>query len=245
MALAEIDRKVLTWLRALGSEPDYTYQTNIRSYEHTARKASEVLNIPPDTIRDRLLALEQDGFVEIVRRSGYSSIYYARITEEGRHELRQPPKDEGGSTMIFVSCGQTTDEERDLGATIADIINQQTPARAYYAENQATFEGVSSHILDSLSRCVGFVGIMHYRGLVTEPNQTSYERASVWIEQEIAIAAYRIHTLKETIPVQLYIQRDIKREGLRDKVMLNPTTFDSNEEVIEHFRSIVKGRFGS
>jgi hypothetical protein len=245
MPLTEIDRKVLTWLRALGSEPDYTYQTNIRSYDHAARKASEVLNIPPDTIRDRLLALEQDGFVEIVPRAGHSGIYYARITDEGRHELRQPPRGEGGSTMIFVSCGQTTDEERDLGAAIADIINQQTSARAYYAENQATFEGVLSHILDSLSRCVGFVGIMHYRGLVTGPSQTSYERASVWIEQEIAIAAYRIHTLKETIPVQLYIQRDIKREGLRDKVMLNPTTFDTNEEVIEHFRSIVKERFGS
>jgi hypothetical protein len=85
---------------------------------------------------------------------------------------------------------------------------------------------------------------MHNRGLVTEPDHTFYERASVWIEQEIAIAAYRIHTLKETIPVQLYIQRDIKREGLRDKVMLNPTTFDTNSDVIEHFLSIVKERFG-
>jgi hypothetical protein len=50
--------------------------------------------------------------------------------------------------------------------------------------------------------------------------------------------------LNEQIPVQLYIQRGIKREGLRDKVMLNPTTFDVNEEVVAHFRSVVKERFG-
>jgi hypothetical protein len=86
---------------------------------------------------------------------------------------------------------------------------------------------------------------MHYRGLVSEPDSTSYQRGSVWIEQEIAIAAYRIHTLGQTLPVQLYIQRDIKREGLRDKVLLNPTTFDKNEQVIEHFRSVVKERFGA
>lgn len=245
MHLTELDRKILTWLRGLGSEPDYTYQTNIRSYDQAARKAAEALKLPPDTVRDRLLALEGEGRVEIVPRRGFSGIYYARITDEGRQELRQPSAATPEQRpIIFVSCGQSTDEERALGAVIVDILNKETQAEAYYAEYQATFEGVSSHILESLSRCAGFVGIMHYRGLVKEPNGTSYQRASVWVEQEIAIASYRINTLKEPMPVQLYIQRGIKREGLRDKVMLNPISFDSNDEVVAHFRSIVRERFG-
>lgn len=245
MDLTDLDRKVLVWLRALGSEPDYTYQTNIRSYDQAARKAAEAMELPPDTVRDRLLALEHEGLVEIVPRHGFTGIYYARITDEGRQELRRRPTvGDQGKPIIFVSCGQTSDEEKALGAAIVEIINQETQADAYYAEYQATFEGVSSHILDSLSRCAGFVGVVHYRGLVTEPDGTSYQRASVWVEQEIAIASYRIHTLKEPVPVQLYIQRGIKREGLRDKVMLNPVSFDTADEVVEHFRSIVRERFG-
>ncbi len=245
MELSDVDRRILTWLRALGSEPDYMHQTNIRSYDQAARKAAEVMNLAPAFIRDRLLAFEQEGFVEIVPRPGYSSIYFARITDDGKLALRQPARDANvGEPIIFVSCGQTTDEELALGAAIANIIDQETPARAYYAENQATLAGVSSHILDSLSRCAGFVGIMHHRGVVTTPDHTSYQRASVWIEQEIAIAAYRIHFLKQELPVRLYIQRGIKHEGLRDKIMLNPTTFDTNEEVVGHFRSIVKDRLG-
>lgn len=102
MPLTEVDRKVLAWLRALGSEPDYTHQTNIRTYDHAARKASEVLNLAPDTIRDRLRALEQEGLVEIVPRPGHNFIYFARITDEGREELRRPDRPANvGEPLIF------------------------------------------------------------------------------------------------------------------------------------------------
>src|ERR1700678_508913 len=89
MQLTDLDRTILTWLRALGTEPDYTHQTNLRSYDQAARKASEALGIAPDTVHERLRAFEQDGLVEIVSRSGFSSIYFATITDEGRHRLRQ------------------------------------------------------------------------------------------------------------------------------------------------------------
>jgi hypothetical protein len=96
-----------------------------------------------------------------LRWTYHSGIFYARITDEGRQELRRPASADQGRPIIFVSCGQTSDEEWALGATIVRIINEETSAQAYYAENQATFEGVSSHILSNLSRCSGFVGIMH------------------------------------------------------------------------------------
>lgn len=245
MDLTDVDHKLLTWLRSLGSEPHYTYKTNSRSYDQAARKAVEDLGLAPDVALTHLKALSDEGLVEIASDPRYSSLYWARITGEGLQALRQPVCTDAGEPIVFVSCGQTSDEEIELGAAIVKIINDETPAKAYFADNQSTFEGVSTHILGRLSRCVGFVGIMHYRGEVHAPDGTTYQRASVWIEQEIAIASYRIHTLNEDIPVQLYIQKGIKREGLRDKVLLNPKVFETNEEVVEHFRSIVKGRFGA
>jgi hypothetical protein len=197
-------------------------------------------------IRDRLIALGQEGFVEIVGRPGFTTIYYARITDEGKAALRgRALLDDLGKQSIFVSCGQVTEEERDLGTAISLIINEETSFEAYYAESQTTLEGVSAHILGALSRCVGFVGVMHHRGCVTEPGGPFHQRASVWVEQELAIAAYRIHTLGQILPVQLYIQNGIKREGMRDKLMLNPTDFLTSAQVREHFRSIVKVRFGA
>jgi hypothetical protein len=245
MDLSNLDGMLLTWLRGLGSDPDHTFQTNTRSYGKAASMAADALGVRVQDALARLVALGNEGLVELVSRSGYSGIYYARITDDGRAALRQPTKADGGTPIVFVSCGQTSDGEIQLGAAVAKIIDDETPAKAYFAENQATFEAVSSHILDALSRCVGFVGVMHFRGEVTEPDGTSYQRASVWIEQEIAIASYRIHSLKEQIPVQLYIQKGIKREGLRDKVMLNPVSFSADSEVLDHFRSIVREKFGS
>jgi hypothetical protein len=62
---------------------------------------------------------------------------------------------------------------------------------------------------------------MHHRGEVKSLVGPPFQRASVWIEQEIAIAAYRVQILKDVIPVQLYIQAGIPLEGLRDKILLN------------------------
>ncbi len=244
MDISDVDHKILIWLRGLGSEPDYTYQTNTRSYNQAASMAAAALNIASDQLRDRFEALAREGLVELVSRAGLSGVYYARITEDGREELRRPIPLDYGAPIVFVSCGQMTDDERALGAAVASLIDKETPAQSYFAENQATFDGVSTNILGALSRCVGFVGIMHHRGALSNSNGETYQRASVWIEQEIAIASYRIQTLKDPITVQLYVQRGIKREGLRDKIMLNPLEFETNDEVLEHFRSIVRERFG-
>ncbi|HEX4013126.1 MAG TPA: hypothetical protein VHX17_04445 [Candidatus Cybelea sp.] len=125
------------------------------------------------------------------------------------------------------------------------MITDDTPAIGYFAQNEATFEAVTRRILGSLARCRGFVAIMHRRGEVKSPEGPPVQRASVWVEQEIAIAAYREQILKEVIPVQIYIQSGIAREGLRDKILINHEPFDSNDQVIEHFRGVVKARFGS
>lgn len=247
MQIDEINRKILRWLRGLGSAPIGVTESNIHDLSQAARKAAEEFGIAPDLALQRLKELQAEGLIEIVNRPNCTGIYWTRITDDGRDSLRaaeQDAKTDDERPIVFVSCSQSA-QDLELGKTIAQIITDETPAQGYFAQNETTFEAVTTEILGKLARCRGFVGIMHHRGKVTALEGPPFQRASVWVEQEIAIAAYRQQILKEPIPVQLYIQNGIRREGLRDKVLLNAESFDSNEQVIEHFRRVVNERFAS
>jgi uncharacterized protein (TIGR02391 family) len=161
-----VDRKILTWFRGLGTEPDYLHQTNTRSYDHAARKASEVLGMPPDTILDRMLVLGQDGLVEIVPRPGYSGIYFARITDEGRQSLRKTaePADAGGAipSVPATSGGGLPyhfhpDIERVSGKLFHDGHFKQAALEAYIRVIEAVREksGLSLDGDDLMNRAFG------------------------------------------------------------------------------------------
>jgi hypothetical protein len=64
-------------------------------------------------------------------------------------------------------------------------------------------------------------------------------RASVWIEQEIAIAAFMNQILQRGLRVKAYIHESIGLEGLREQVLLNPTRFSKNQEVLNDLRGIL------
>ncbi len=57
-------------------------------------------------------------------------------------------------------------------------------------------------------------------------------RASVWIEQEIAIASFMEHTLQKKLNVACFIQEKIEKEGVREYLHLNPIIFSSDDEVL-------------
>jgi hypothetical protein len=140
-----------------------------------------------------------------------------------------------GKPLIFISCGQYTEEEKALGKELERIVRESTPYDAYFAEVQNSLEGLTAHILSSLERCVGFVAVAHQRGKVRRPHD-EIVRASVWVEQEIAIAAFIQHVLNRKIEVALYLQRGIQREGIREQLRLAPVEFDSTADVINDFR---------
>src|SRR5947209_4943536 len=96
--------------------------------------------------------------------------------------------------IIFVSCGQVTEEERQLGKNLVNLIREDGRYEAYFAENQSSLEGVTTNILAKLEQAAGFIAVIHPRGDVRVPSSvtvssTPFTRASVWIEQEIAILA--------------------------------------------------------
>jgi hypothetical protein len=79
-----------------------------------------------------------------------------------------PPKSD--KPLVFISCGQYTDEEIALGKALEQIVKDRTPYDAYFAENQNSLEGLTANIFASLERCMGFIAVAHRRGIVQRPD---------------------------------------------------------------------------
>ncbi len=166
-------------------------------------------------------------------------------------ERRHKPKPSGAiavvnstlaESLVFVSCGQSTPGERQLGQQIAKLVEQETGCIAYFAENQTTLEGVTENILKRLHDAVGFIAIMHPRGSVSNPSnptRAAWMRGSVWVKQEIAIAAFISQALQRPMQVRAYVHESIRREGLRDKLHLNPVSFNEDSEILQDLSSLL------
>jgi hypothetical protein len=137
---------------------------------------------------------------------------------------------------VFISCGQYTDEERDLGKRVCDLVTQTTVFEGYFAQNQTTLKTLSENVLRRLYESVGLIVIMHHRGKI---EGREVIRASVWIEQEIAMATLMEQVLGRPLHVALFIQNGIAIEGIRQQIQLNPIEFTSNDQVIARLREIL------
>jgi hypothetical protein len=153
-----------------------------------------------------------------------------------------PPSNPRGS-LVFISCGQFTVEEKRLGNAVKAVIEGLTSCEGYFAENQNSLLGLSQHIFGALNRARGLVAIMHHRGRV-ETHSGEHVRGSVWVEQEIAISAFLAQAQGNEMPVLIYIQRGIKREGVREQLLLSPVEFETDEELLTDLRrQITTGAF--
>jgi hypothetical protein len=141
--------------------------------------------------------------------------------------------------QIFVSCGQRTAEEKKLASDICTAIREDRSFDFFFAEFQSNLHGLNENILDALQRTAGFIAVMHRRGEVSFGDRTALTliRASVWIEQEIAIAAYIQQTTKRQLLTAAYIEGGVGREGIRELLHLNPITFTQNAEVLADIKS--------
>lgn len=137
-----------------------------------------------------------------------------------------------GAKMIFISCGQHHPHEKQLGKQIKQLIDQVNGFEGYFAENQQSFDGLTQNIFNALYSAAAFVAVMHRRDAVSGNDY----RGSVWIEQEIAMAAFMVQTLKVPIEVKAYIQKGIKIEGVRGLIQLNPLVFEDDKEVIDDLK---------
>jgi hypothetical protein len=68
--------------------------------------------------------------------------------------------------LIFVSCGQLTDDEKTLGLLIKTTIDATAGFEAYFAQAAQDLEALGRHVLDAIRRCAGAVVVLHDRGVV-------------------------------------------------------------------------------
>lgn len=134
--------------------------------------------------------------------------------------------------FIFISCGQFTVAEKRLGKAIRKMVADETNYGAFFAEEVQDLNGLDENILNALRDCIAFITVLHPRGEIVRPDGSKHIRASVWIEQEIAIATYIKRVQKKPLPVIAFIHSLVGLEGLRSLLHLNPIPFETDEEVL-------------
>jgi hypothetical protein len=140
--------------------------------------------------------------------------------------------------FIFISCGQYTQAERQLGNAIAELVKELTGHDAFFADQVHDLGGLDANILNALRHCMALIVVMHPRGTINHEG-SSHVRASVWIEQEIAIATYIQRVEKRQLPIIAFIHRDVGREGIRDLLSLNPIPFGGDADVLGKLRPLL------
>lgn len=187
--------------------------------------------------------LSSEGYLERDYKDTTNFDWLA-VTEKGkrlrdRRELMSPGALlTSNKPLVFISCGQSADHEKRVGKRIAQLILDRTEAVPFFAENEHTLKGLSENILAALNKMRAFVIVMHKRGNVSSAFDPDITRGSLWIEQEVAIAA-ALQQSGKRISVAAYIERGIEREGLRSLLQLNEVQFSSDDEVVDHFAAML------
>lgn len=134
--------------------------------------------------------------------------------------------------LIFVSCGQLTDAEKTLGVLIKTVIDGTPGFEAYFAETVQDVEALGRHVLDGIRRCVGAVVVLQDRGTVMRSDGNEWgHRSSVWINQEVAILAYRQFFEAKKTPILAFAEPKVKLEGAMTTLIVNPRPLGPPQDV--------------
>ena len=140
--------------------------------------------------------------------------------------------------LVFVSCGQLRSEERQLGQRIKTEIDATDGFKAYFADSVQSLSGLSEHIFDALRRCTAAVVVLHPRGQVlAEEGRDLGMRSSVWINQEMAVLAYRQFFERSRIPILAFKEESVTLEGAMTAFIVNPKPLVDEESIVLEVRS--------
>ncbi len=135
--------------------------------------------------------------------------------------------------LIFVSCGQQTADEKKLGTSVKQLIDSKSGYKAYFAEYVQSLDGLSKNIFDGLRRCSGLISFLHERGLVTQGEEAWGYRSSAWVNQELAILAYRKQFEGIEIPILVFKDERVRLEGAMTSLIVNPIPMKSEAEILK------------
>ena len=135
--------------------------------------------------------------------------------------------------LIFISCGQSNDAERQLGFAVKKLIDQQHGFEAYFAENVQDLDSLANNVFRAVQQCSGAVVFLQDRGRITAQDGSVSHRSSVWVNQEIALLAYRQFSERNKIPILAFREKTVRVEGAMTALIVNPTPFESQEKALQ------------
>jgi hypothetical protein len=248
--LDELEELIRDWVNqrrnSISYTPDLASQGEIdalrdRIYKEIDDRADRLRSLTPHPAKTSVVLLSdysRGGVDELERLKSIANSLLRNVQLETEITDVMP----SAKPLVFISCGQYSEEERQLGKRIAALVEELTPCEGYFAENQNSLLGLSQHIFGALNRAVGFIAVMHHRGRVETLSGHRHIRGSVWVEQEIAIAAFLAYVQSRDLPVLVYLRKGIEREGVRQQLRLNAIEFENEEEVLSDVREQIRKR---
>lgn len=135
--------------------------------------------------------------------------------------------------LIFISCGQRTDGEKALGALLKSAVDGTLGFQAYFADSVHDLDSLTHHVFDGLHRCAGAIVVLQNRGLVTETGGAAWgHRSSVWVNQEVAILAYRQFIESTKVSILAFIEAGVRLEGAMTSLIVNPQPLPPSAAIV-------------
>jgi len=128
-----------------------------------------------------------------------------------------------------------------LGRTLARTI-EDNGLRPFFAQDVHSAGDLNSEVFKAIQTCDAFLGILQKRGVVTYAGFPPVERSSVWIQQEIAVFCYRMFLEQRSLPIRVFSERGILREGVIQIAIVNPIEFDRSTDVVSGVDAWLKSR---
>ncbi len=119
---------------------------------------------------------------------------------------------------VFISCGQNTPEEKQIGIQLSDDFRGRG-FDPYFAEEVHTPEGITNNVFNALRESEYFVCVLTPR--------TGSQTGSLYVQQELAIASFL------QIPMVLFRFGEIKLEGIAKYLILNPIPVATVDELLK------------
>ena len=126
------------------------------------------------------------------------------------------------NARVFISCGQRTASERQIGKSIEDYFKSRG-FETYFAERVHSPEALTENIFEFLRQSEYFVFVDFKRERIDKGEH----RGSLFVNQELAISTF----LK--LPGIGFSEVGVKREGILDYQIYNAIPFTNGLEVID------------
>jgi hypothetical protein len=144
-------------------------------------------------------------------------------------------------SLIFISCGQQTEEERSLGLQAKKVVDATPDFEAYFAQSVQSLDSLRDNIFEALSECSGAIIFIHNRGKALNLSGAEWgNRSSVWVNQEIAILAYRHYRETQNLPILAFKDERVKLEGAMTVFIVNPLPITEIKEMLEQIQTWLK-----